>query len=165
MEPEPYQERYDWDRRMWTLLCCGAVAVLLAIGVAMPLLPTILLLGCGLLILLWALLHRRVALRVDAAGVTLGGSPLHYRASTVRVPWPDIVAILVWQHILPSGALVPQLGVQRRQDETPQLTTRPVSGFQLDRRALARAAAVYAPHVLVLDSDTGREITGTDTAT
>ena len=158
MQPDPYQERYDWDRRMWTVLCCGALAVLVAIDVAMPLLPTILLFGCGLLILVWGLLHRRVALRVDAAGVTLGGSPLHYRAGTVLVPWPDIVAILLWQQILPSGALVPQLGVQRRQDETPQLTTRAVPGFHLDRNALAHAVTHYAPHVLLVDSDTGHEV-------
>lgn len=49
--------------------------------------------------------------------------------------------------------------MRRRQDETPQLTTRAVTGFQLDRRALARTVAQYAPHVGVLDADTGREIT------
>lgn len=157
--PEPYQERFGWDRRIWSVASCGALAILVAIGVAMPLLPTIAVFGGGLLAVLWSLLHRRVALRVDAAGVTLGGSPLRYRVRTTVVPWPDIVAVVLWQWILPSGALVPQLGVRRRQDETPQLTTRAVSGFRLDRRALARAVAEYAPHVLVLDSDTGREIT------
>ena len=158
MDPEPYQERFALDRRMWTVMSCGAVAILIAISEAVPLLPTVVLFGGGLLVGLWGLLHCRVALRVDAAGVTLGGSPLHYRASTTVVPWPDIVAVEVWQHILPSGALVPQLGVRRRQDETPQLTTRAVTGFRLERRALARAVAQFAPHVLVLDADTGRDI-------
>lgn len=158
MDPEPYQERFALDRRIWLIVSCGAVAILVAINVAMPLLPTIVLLASGLLAGLYGLVHYRVALRVDAAGITLGGSPLHYRASTVLVPWPDIVAVVLWQQILPSGALVPQLGVQRRQDETPQLTTRAVTGFHLDRTALARAVTQYAPHVLLVDSDTGREL-------
>lgn len=98
MDPGPYQVRYAWDRRIWTVVCSAAAVIL-------------------------------------------------------------IVAVEVWQQILPSGALVPQLGVRRRQDETPQLTTRAVTGFQLDRRALARTVAQYAPHVGVLDADTGREIT------
>jgi hypothetical protein len=158
MDPEPYQVRYEWDRRIWTVVCCAAVAFLIAIDAPMPLLPTIVLSGGGLLVVLGCLLYRRVALRVDAAGVTLGGPPLRYPAAPAVVPWPDIVAVELWQRILPSGALVPQLGVRRRQDETPQLTTHAVSSFRLDRRALARAVAGYAPHVLVLDADTGREI-------
>lgn len=159
MDPEPYQVRYEWDRRIWTVVCCAAVAVLIAINLPMPLLPTLALIGAGLLVVLGCLLYRRVALRVNAAGVTLGGPPMHYRTAATVVPWPDIVAVELWQRILPSGALVPQLGVRRRQDETPQLTTHAVSSFQLDRRALARAVAGYAPHVPVLDADTGREIT------
>jgi hypothetical protein len=159
MDPEPYQVRYDWDRRIWTVICCAAVAVLIAINLPMPLLSTIVLIGGGLLVVAGCLLYRRVALRVDAAGVTLGGAPMRYRTAPTVVPWPDIEAVELWQRILPSGALVPQLGVRRRQDETPQLTTHAVTGFQLDRHALARAVAGYAPHVPVLDADTGREIT------
>jgi hypothetical protein len=158
MDPEPYQVRYEWDRRIWTVVCCAAAVILIPINLPMPLLPTIALIGGGLLVVLGCLLYRRVALRVDAAGVTLGGAQLRYRTAATVVPWPDIVAVELWQRILPSGALVPQLGVRRRQDETPQLTTHAVSGFQLDRRALARAVAHHAPHILVLDADTGREI-------
>jgi hypothetical protein len=160
MDPEPYRVRYEWDRRIWTVICAAAAVILVTINLPMPLLPTIVLIGGGLLAVLGCLLYRRVALRVDAAGITLGGAPMRYRTAATVVPWPDIEAVEVWQRILPSGALVPQLGVRRRQDETPQLTTHAVSGFQLDRRALARAVAGYAPHVVVLDADTGREITG-----
>jgi hypothetical protein len=159
MDPEPYQVRYTWDRRIWTVVCAAAAVILVVIDLPMPLLPTIVLIGGALLAVLGCLLYRRVALRVDAAGVTLGGPPLRYRTAATVVPWPDIEAVELWQRILPSGALVPQLGVRRRQDETPQLTTHAVSSFQLDRRALARAVAGYAPHVPVLDTDTGREIT------
>jgi hypothetical protein len=159
MDHEPYQVRYTWDRRIWTVVCAAAAVILVVIDLPMPLLPTIVLIGGALLAVLGCLLYRRVALRVDAAGVTLGGPPLRYRTAATVVPWPDIEAVELWQRILPSGALVPQLGVRRRQDETPQLTTHAVSSFQLDRRALARAVAGYAPHVPVLDTDTGREIT------
>jgi len=159
MGPEPYQVRYEWDRRIWTVVCAAAAVILVTINLPMPLLPTIVLIGGGLLAVLGCLLYRRVALRVDAAGITLGGAPMRYRTAAAVVPWPDIVAVELWQRILPSGALVPQLGVRRRRDETPQLTTHAGSGFQLDRRALARAVAGYAPHVPVLDADTGQEIT------
>jgi hypothetical protein len=159
MDPEPYRVRYEWDRRIWTVVCAAAAAILVTINLPMPLLPTIVLISGGLLVVLGCLLYRRVALRVDAAGITLGGAPMRYRTAATVVPWLDIEAVELWQRILPSGALVPQLGVRRRQDETPQLTTHAVSGFQLDRRALARAVAGYAPHVVVLDTDTGREIT------
>jgi len=162
MDPEPYQVRYAWDRRIWTAVCCAAAAILIVIDLPMPLLPTVALTGGGLLVVLGCLLYCRVALRVDAAGVTLGGRPLRYRTAATVVPWRDIVAVELWQHILPSGALVPQLGVRRRQDETPQLTTCAVVGFQLDRRTLARTVAHYAPHVPVLDADTGRDITAAD---
>jgi hypothetical protein len=159
MDPEPYQVRYEWDRRIWTVVCAAAAVILITINLPMPLLPTIVLIGGGLLAVLGCLLYRRVALRVDAAGVTLGGRPMRYRTAATVVPWPDIEAVELWQRILPSGALVPQLGVRRRQVDMTQLTTHAVSGFQLDRRALARAVAGYAPHVPVLDADTGREIT------
>jgi hypothetical protein len=159
MDPEPYQVRYEWDRRIWTVVCAAAAVILITINLPMPLLPTIVLIGGGLLAVLGCLLYRRVALRVDAAGVTLGGRPMRYRTAATVVPWPDIEAVELWQRILPSGALVPQLGVRRRQVDMAQLTTHAVSGFQLDRRALARAVAGYAPHVPVLDADTGREIT------
>ena len=158
MDREPYQVRYEWDRRIWTGVCAAAAVILVTINLPMPLLPTLVLIGGGLLVVLGCLLYRRVALRVDAAGITLGGAPLRHQTAAIVVPWPDIEAVELWQRILPSGALVPQLGVRRRQDETPQLTTHAVSGFRLDRRALARAVAGYAPHVPVLDADTGREI-------
>jgi hypothetical protein len=159
MEPGPYQVRYAWDRRIWTMVCCAAAAILVVIDLPMPLLPAVALTGGALLVVAGCLLYCRVALRVDAAGITLGGAPMRYRTAATVVPWPDIEAVELWQRILPSGALVPQLGVRRRQGETPQLATHAVTSFQLDRRALARAVAGYAPHVPVLDADTGREIT------
>jgi hypothetical protein len=61
----------------------------------------------------WAAASRKVALRVDASGVTLGGSPFRYAATTVHVPWSDVDAIVLWyQHAL--SASLPYFGIQRR---------------------------------------------------
>jgi hypothetical protein len=78
-------------------------AVLVAVGVAMPLLPTLLLLAIGGLALLWGAASRRVAVRVDAHGITLGGSPLRYRGTTMLVPWTDITNVLLWEQTGPSS--------------------------------------------------------------
>jgi uncharacterized protein YqgC (DUF456 family) len=48
-----YQERYQWSRRTASVVAAGVLAVLTGIGVAMPLLPTLLLLAAGVLALLW----------------------------------------------------------------------------------------------------------------
>lgn len=133
---------------------------------------------------MWGLLRRRVALRVDAARVTLGGSPLRYRATTAVIPWADIVAVLLWQQVLPAGTLMPYLGLQRRAGAAPlagpmarrgqavagglapdlpasvMMASRAVNGWRLDRRGLARAVAGFAPSVLVVDHQTRREVTG-----
>lgn len=182
-EAAVYEERYRWSRRTVSVVAAGVVAVLVAVGVAMPLLPALMLLVAGVLALLWGAVSRRVAVRVDARGVTLGGSPLRYRATTLQVPWADITNVLLWQHLLPAGTLVLHLGLQRQQAAAkagpaarrgpaaagglaPDIpagviaASRPVSGWRLDRRGLARAVAAFAPDVWVLDCDTGQRVTG-----
>ncbi|HEX3491052.1 MAG TPA: hypothetical protein VHU92_17020 [Streptosporangiaceae bacterium] len=177
-----YQERYQWSRRTMSVVAAGGLAVLVAVGVAMPPLPTLLLLTAGVVALLWGAATRRVAVRVDARGVTLGGSPLRYRGTTVTVPWPDITNVLLWQQLLPPGTLIPHLGLERRQAATasqgaasrrqaaaaglgPEIpadvlaASRQVTGWRLDRHGLARAVARFAPDVWVLDYDTGQRVT------
>jgi hypothetical protein len=177
-----YQEHYQWSRRTMSVVAAGVLAVLVAVGVAMPLLPTLLLLAAGVGALLWGAAARRVAVRVDARGVTLGGSPLRYRGTTMTVSWPDITNVLLWQQLLPPGTLVPHLGLERRQAATvsqgavsrgqstaaglgPEIpadvlaASRQVIGWRLDRRGLARAVARFAPDVWVLDYDTGQPVT------
>jgi hypothetical protein len=179
-----YEERYRWSRRTASVVAAGVLTVLVAVGVAMPLLPALIVLAAGVPALLWGAASRRVAVRVDARGVTLGGSPLRYRSTTLLVPWADITNVLLWQHLLPAGTLVPRLGLECRPAAaatqsaarrhgptatgglTPDLpadvlaASRPVSGWRLDRRGLASAVARFAPDVRVLDCDTGQRVTG-----
>lgn len=117
-EARVYEERYRWSRRTMSVVAAGVLAVLVAVGVAMPLLPTLLLLAIGGLALLWGAASRRVAVRVDAHGITLGGPPLRYRGTTMFVPWADITNVLLWEQLLPPGALVAYLGLQRRSSAT-----------------------------------------------
>jgi hypothetical protein len=42
-----YQERYQWSRRTMSVVAAGVLAVLVSLGVALPLLPTLLLLAAG----------------------------------------------------------------------------------------------------------------------
>ncbi len=183
-EAAVYEERYRWSRRTASVVVAGVLAVLVAAGVDMPLLPTVILLAAGVLALLWGAVSRRVAVRVDARGVTLGGSPLRYRSTTVLVPWADITNVLLWQHLLPAGTLVSRLGLERRPAAAaaapashrrgqaaagglaPDIpadviaASRPVSGWRLDGRGRPRAVARFAPDVWVLDCDTGQRVTG-----
>jgi hypothetical protein len=215
-----YVERYAWSRRTTSIVVGGAVLISAAIGLQREWLPTIALFAAGGLVLLWGAAQYRVALRVDARGVTLGGSPPHYRATTAVVPWTDIVSVMLWRQVLPTGALMPYLGLERRpgaaalpaasprhtrpvhpqsrgphsdspgphpespgprprsrgphpDSQGPRLpdglapdipldvlmASRAVDGWRLDRRALARAVAGFAPDVRVLDADTGLQIT------
>lgn len=179
-----YEERYAWTRRTASVVISGAVAAAVSIGVAMPLVPTIVFFFGGLLVVLWGLLLRRVAFRADAAGLTMGGSPWRYRATTAWVPWSDIVAVVLWHQVLPAGTLMPYVGLQRRPGAAPLaapnrepgagglvpdlpadilMSSRAVHGWQLDRRALARAVAAFAPDIWVLDHDTGQVVTADGT--
>lgn len=179
-----YEERYAWSRRTTSVVIGGVLAVAVSAGVAMPLLPAMVLFGAGLLAVAWGLLSRRVALRVDAAGVTLGGSPLRYRGTTVLVAWTDIMTVVLWQQVRLDGALVQYLGLQRRPGTAPLpeparrrgrdtaaglapalpaeviMASRAVTGWRLNRRDLARAVAGFAPETRVLDHDTGQVIPG-----
>jgi hypothetical protein len=167
-----------------SVVAAGVLAILVAIRVDMPLPAALTLLIAGVLALLWGAASRRVAVRVDARGVTLGGSRLHYRGTTTMVPWAEITSILLWQQILPPSNLVTYLGLERRPAPTTSTSSntgrceladgrvvtpdvpeevvaasRPISGWQLDRRGLARAVAGFAPEVWVLDCDTGQRVT------
>ncbi len=189
-DPSPYQERYVWTRRTASAAIAGALCIAVSVGVTVPLLPTIVLFGAGVLAVLWAGLHRRVAFRADAAGITFGALPLDYRSASVHIPWPDIASVVLWQQVQRTGALVSHVGIERApvMDSTttnhgiadakvppthqgstflvPDLpadvlaASHAVSGWRLDRRGLARAVANFAPDVAVIDFDTGQLIPG-----
>lgn len=185
LEPGGYEARYGWNGRTIRLTAGAMVFVVLAIvlPLSLPLrVAALVLFGGGLVLLLAGVLTRRVALRVDGDGVTLGGSPLRYRAGTQTVPWAHIAAVVLWRQPLPYGSSMRWVGLQRHKG-APALAGRrsrkaaravahtliPVSGdtllasravnsWRLDTGRLAAAVAHFAPGVPVIDDETGRKV-------
>ncbi|MDX2643216.1 hypothetical protein ACFYYN_10800 [Streptomyces sp. NPDC001902] len=173
-----YEARYGFDRRTVAVLLGAVVftAVLVMPGMGFPLrIAGGVLFGGGGLLIAANSLTRRVALRVDATGVLLGGVPLRYRATTAHVPWEDVTAVVLWKQPVPYGHRVPWIGVQRREGAPPLpgpgqgalaravagalvpvpfdlvIASRQVNGWRLDRRRLAAALEHFAPGVPLVD--------------
>jgi hypothetical protein len=108
-----YAARYGWN---W-LTEAVVVAVLATSGVAVALdMPLVLRVavvgffaGCALMADVVSS-RRRLALRVDASGVTIH-FPLGFRPR--RVPWPDAVAVVFWSQQV-SARVQPYVGVLPR---------------------------------------------------
>src|SRR5487761_1143824 len=121
-EPGVYVARYGWNRRSGSLIIGAAVFVLLALTVPMSLalrVVTLVFFGGGALVFIAGIATRRVALRVDTSGVTLGGSPGRYGATTVLIPWADIREIVLWRQPMPYGRSVRYVGVARHKHTRP----------------------------------------------
>ncbi|MGW3666533.1 hypothetical protein [Streptomyces sp. NPDC005141] len=129
----------------------------------------------GLMVFTVAALSRKVALRIDEQGVTLGAGPLPVGYKTDVVPWKDIVSVVLWtQHV--GRQKMPYIGLQRRQGSpplpglsygprlkrineslvphvSPEIVeaSRPINLWNLDRLRLESAVATFAPEVNVLD--------------
>jgi hypothetical protein len=185
-EPGVYVARYGWNRRSGSLIVGAAVFVLLALTVPMSLalrVVTLVFFG-GALVFIASIATRRVALRVDASGVTLGGSPGRYRSTTCLIPWADVREVVLWRQPMPYGRSVRYVGVARRKGARPLtgrrgqragevtaraltpgvsgdtlLASRAVNLWRLDTRRMAAAVAHFAPGVRVIDQDTG-QVTG-----
>lgn len=84
-------------------------------------------------------LSRRVALRVDATGVTLGVTPPWPSSHTAAVPWSDIEAVVLWTQYA-GGTSIPYVGLRRR----PGLPPLPGSARS---RWLRRMSQMLVPHV------------------
>jgi len=186
-EPGVYVARYGWNRRSGSLIMGAAVFVLVALTVPMSLalrVVTLVFFGGGALVFIASIATRRVALRVDASGVTLGGSPGRYGASTVLIPWADIKEIVLWRQPMPYGRSMRYVGVTRRKGTRPLagrrgqrtakaaaraltpgisggtlLASRAVNLWHLDSHRMAAAVAHFAPGVRIIDQDTG-QVTG-----
>ena len=158
--------------------------VLIALTVPMSLalrVVTLVFFGGGALVFIASIATRRVALRVDASGVTLGGSPGRYGATTVLIPWADIREIVLWRQPMPYGRSVRYVGVARRKGTRPLagrrgqraakataraltpgvsgdtlLASRAVNLWHLDTQRMAAAVAHFAPGVRVIDRNTGQ---------
>jgi hypothetical protein len=99
-----YEEHYRWTTTVtWALFGCLAF-LLIAILSPMPLVLQVLVIG----FFGWSAINgityaasRKVAFRADPAGVTLGGSPFRYKATTRFFPWADVEEIVLWQRMFP----------------------------------------------------------------
>lgn len=172
-----YEARYGWSGRTARIVVVGLVFA--AAGFALPLalrIIDIVLFGGGALFFLAVICTRRVAFRVDASGVTLGGTPLRYRSGTRMVPWHDIRKIVLWEQQLPYGNSMRYVGLERRKGAPPLagrrsqrlsrsaartlvpdhvsgdtlLASRAVNSWRLDTDRLAAAVAHFAPQVRVV---------------
>lgn len=72
-------------------------------------------------------LRRKIAFRVDQTGITLGGGPFRYGATTRFFPWANISQIIIWQRQIPFTVWrwtvfsipIRYIGLQRRADAPP----------------------------------------------
>jgi hypothetical protein len=178
-----YVARYGWNGRSGGLIIGAAVFVLIAVTVPMSLalrVVTLVLFGGGALVFIASIATRRVALRVDASGITLGGSPGRYRSTTRLIPWADVREVVLWRQPMPYGRSMRYVAVARHRGAPPlagrrgqragQATARaltPVSGdmllasraanlWRLDTDRMTAAVAHFAPGVRVVDKDAGR---------
>lgn len=175
-----YEARYGWNPRTVGVVAVAVVftVLLIVLDVSAPMRwAGIVLFGGGGLLMAYGALSRRAAFRVDADGVLLGGSPVRYRATTARVPWEDVAAVVLWRQTVP-GSGMEWIGVACRPGAAPPpgpgrgtlaratlralvphvpedvvLASRAVNGWRLDRDALTAAVGTFAPGVPVVRAE------------
>lgn len=147
-----------------------------AVGVGLAAFFCLVLLGI-LVVRLSGQLSGRVALRVDAAGVTLGMAPPWPRRYVAMVPWSEITAVFLWQAAGYNRRYrMHYLGLKRRkgarqlpgssrgrslsmlQRSAPRgvpaqvvAESRMLERGRVDRDQLAEAVARFAPQVTLVD--------------
>ena len=175
-----YQERYHWTQTSTTILiACGMFMIIgaLAGSPRSSVVLQVLLVafgGCGAFFDVLYPASRKVALRVDASGITLGGNPLRYKATTRVIPWHEVQGVFLWQRAF----RIRYLGVERP-DEAPPLSPggtgradrtlsfyagpqvpplalaygaiRGMAAFSVDDARLSEAITHYAPTVDLVD--------------
>lgn len=173
-----YEERYRWTRTSITALTVCCVLVLCGVVAPLPLaLRVVIILACGYGAFLSVIVpsSRKVALRIDDDGITLGGSPMRYKATSRVVQWHEVQRVFLWRR----GPGVRYLAVERPADApplsprgagkadrpafylsrnpqvpTPTLkvgTTRGMQAFSVDDARLSNAIAHYAPTVSIVN--------------
>jgi hypothetical protein len=174
-----YEERYRWTRTSVTALALCSAFVLVAIAVPqMPLPLRVLIIaccGCGAFLSVIVPASRKVAFRADASGLTLGGNPLRYKATTRAIPWHQVQRVFLWRRgpgvrylsvERPAGAPPLSSGGTGKADRPalylapdPQVpspalqvgTTRGMQAFSIDDARLSDVIAYYAPGVSIVD--------------
>lgn len=175
-DPSVYEARFGLTLKSASVVVAAgvfSVAAIMLDDVSWQLrVATLVVFGAGGLVYLANLLSRKVALRVDRAGIVLGGSPMRYKATTEFVPWAEVHAVVLFKQVIPTThgtTTMPYVGVQRKpgfgmplsgvQRVTAKLvpdvpagiviTSRAVSGWRLDARALSDA---LPPEVRLIDA-------------
>jgi hypothetical protein len=179
--PQPYVARFGPTRR--DLLLVPICVLFVVVGAFMATQGetvmgslAALIGGAYLVLLTVALVSRRPALAVTAAGVTLGMVPPWPASRTAFVPWADIEAVVLWRQAAGQTS-VRYIGLHRRADAPPlpgsmrssmlkrmstalvppnvppqlMADSRPVSFWRLDKPRLIAAVNDFAPQVLVID--------------
>lgn len=172
-----YEERYHWTRTSISALTVCCVLVLCGVAVPLPLpLRVVIIAVCGYGAFLSVIVpaSRKVALRIDASGITLGGSPLRYKATTRVIQWNEVQRVFLWRR----GPGVRYLAVERPADAPPLSpggtgkadrpalylspdpqvpaptlkvgATRGMQAFSVDDARLSEAVAHYAPIVNIV---------------
>lgn len=112
---EVYEERARWTRYQQYLTAFCLLGVLtFFLELELPLfvrVTTIAVFGAATLWSVIVPVARLVVIRVDAAGITLGGTPFRRRATTCVIPWSQVKAVFLWHR--------PYLGVRLFVERTP----------------------------------------------
>jgi len=180
MLPDPgrYEERYRLAVGAAPGLAIGLITIGLVFLTVWPWVTGVVI-AVALAMLTGAVVagRRRVAFRVDYAGIVLGAVPAKLTARggpAVSIPWADVEKIIFYP-ASPVGqgadARVQCIGVQRREGAAalpagneqaagcpvPGVAagaTRRVAGWRLDRERLAVVTAAVAPGIPIVDAST-----------
>jgi hypothetical protein len=147
-----YEEKYGFPTEYARLLFVCAAFTLGGLIVPMPMalrLTETAIFGLGGLMLaaLGLRATRLVALRVDALGLTVGGSPLKYAATTEVVPWPQLRAIRLTRDSTPPHVTV----VTADRKGKAGALSKPVKNWHLDVAQLGTTLRAVAPAVALTD--------------
>jgi hypothetical protein len=149
---DAYQEKYGFSAGYARLLFVCVAFVLGGIFIPLPTalrVVELVVFGSGGLVLLFLGLQatRLAALRVDAAGITLGGSPAKYASTTTVVPWAELRTVRLTRQ--PEAPFLPVItAVPRGKRESVSKT---VQGWRLDSDKLEVALKAFAPAVRLND--------------
>ncbi|MER5661791.1 hypothetical protein [Streptomyces mirabilis] len=116
-ETRIYESRFGWTGK--TILLALISLAFVAASFMVPLWVAVLggtFFGICFLLITWSASSRKVALRIDPQGITLGGSPLplSYGYKKDVIPWRDVISIVLWDQYIPPYSWMPYFGVQRR---------------------------------------------------
>ncbi|GIH78356.1 hypothetical protein Plo01_47850 [Planobispora longispora] len=177
-DPDVYEARYgfSWKDFLAFLGCLAFVLVaILASSEDFPLWLRLLcggFSGFGCVVLPARMMSRKLPLRVDWEGITLGSEFLRPSSGAVLVPWGEIEAVVLWAWgskyaqigyigldrragapALPGGpdamtrAMLTSGGIPRNLVES----SRPINGWRLDVDRMLALIERYGEHVTVVD--------------